>query len=79
MFDLLLYRKDAYTRVLLDPIHAMMRVTGEVPKKHSFRWIFCLRFAEAMFHYNEDDKKKIEKHLEKEGVTFESRLLNNTK
>ena len=49
--------------VLLDPFHAMQRISKKLYKKHGAFIIFMKRFRDAVFLLDADDVKRIEKYL----------------
>ena len=54
-----------WTRVLLDGLHAMMRVTEHIPISHVYRRDFVSRLRDAIYIVNEDDRKMVEEVLSK--------------
>jgi hypothetical protein len=71
-------RSKILTRVLLDPFHALKRITDTLPKKHPFLHKFCLALSEAMFVFDEEDKANVEVYLlAVHGTTFQEYWTKN--
>ena len=66
-----------FQRVLLDPFHALKRLT--VPINHPMAFKFAQAMRDAMFKIHPDDKERVTKYLrDVENVSFEEKMNQNS-
>ena len=54
------------SNVLQDPIHAIWRVTKQIPRHHPLKSRFCRAISEAIFKIYHEDKEKLDQFLKTE-------------
>jgi hypothetical protein len=69
--------KFPMTRILLDPIHGMWRVTDPISQKNPAKQLFCFALSDAIFQENPTDVAAVTRALFKEGVTFFDKKRNS--
>ena len=60
---------EVHTRVLKDIFHLMDMV--KVPKHHGVAKEFNARFRDTIFVVDEEDRRRVERYLEGQDVTFQ--------
>ena len=73
-------RKLILTRVLLDAIHAMWRITDEIPTRHPFRPLFMTMLRDTIFTLNNEDVENVKRVCtNKWGISFEEKFAKSPK
>ena len=68
-------QQSRHPRILKDVFHLMDMI--KIPKTHGLAKEFMRRFRDALFVVNEEDKKRIERHLQTTGLTWNYMLVKN--
>ena len=63
------------SRIIKDVFHLMDQI--KVPRRHGLANDFSRRLRDALFVVDEDDKKKVEAVLLKQGTTWNEKLIKN--
>lgn len=66
-------KKQIPSRVLKDAFHVMDQI--KISLRHGIAKNFARRFRDALFIVDQDDKKAVEKHLQKIGTTWDKHLV----